>query len=95
MGEPALRHQMVCVQCRINVVFVDADGNSHEHMLRSLNNLPCNLEEIRSLQCLEPKIIIVEISVVYDFTVQKSSILKQERRSDSQETGDTIVPIPK
>ncbi|KAL5716767.1 hypothetical protein ACHQM5_009890 [Ranunculus cassubicifolius] len=61
MGEPALGHQMVCLECRFNVVLVYANRDSHQHVLWSFNNFALHFQEIRSLKRFETKIIIVKI----------------------------------
>lgn len=39
-------------------------GNPHEHVLGSLGNLPINFEQVRSLQCLETKVLVAEVTVI-------------------------------
>ncbi|PIA60714.1 hypothetical protein AQUCO_00300318v1 [Aquilegia coerulea] len=68
MCEPTLGHQMVCFESRINVILVDTNSNSHQHVLWSLHNLPFNLQEI--LKGFKSKVIIDKVSVIYNLTVQ-------------------------
>ena len=76
MSEPALRHQMVCSENRINIILVDSNSNSHQHVLWPLYYFSRNFQEIRSLKSLKTKIIIIKVPVINYLTVQASSILK-------------------
>ena len=40
------------------------------------NNLPTKLQEVRSLQSLEAKVVIVEVLIINYLAVQTSSVLK-------------------
>ena len=53
MSEPALRQQIVRLDDALNVTSVDAHGNAHEHLLRTLANLAVDLEKVRTLESLE------------------------------------------
>lgn len=46
MGEPALRQQMVCGNCSLNILLVDSDGDSHQHVLGALNNSTIHLQKV-------------------------------------------------
>lgn len=49
---------------------MNAHGNTHEHMLRTLGNLAIDLEHVRPLQRLESEKVVVEIAVIDDGRVQ-------------------------
>ena len=68
MSEPFVTHQLVGLKCSSQILFVYSDRHSHEHVLGSLNNNPINLQQIRSFEGLEAKIVISEVPfVVNDF----------------------------
>ena len=48
--EPALAEVVVGLDGSVDVVLVDADGDTHEHMLRALDNNVVDLEEVRALR---------------------------------------------
>lgn len=75
MREPPLRQQVIGSDCTIHVFLVDANRNPHEHVLRSFDHFAIHPEQIGSFQGLETKVIVVEISVVDDFTVQAFRVL--------------------
>ena len=49
---------------------MDADGHSHQHMLRSLNDFATDFQQIASLQCLKAEVIVMEVSVINDGRVK-------------------------
>lgn len=73
--EPTLRHGMVSLQRCFNIILVYSNRNSHEHVLGPLDNFAVHLQKIRPFQCLEPEVVVVEISVIDYLAVQPSSIL--------------------
>ena len=64
MGVELLRHELIHLQGGIEVVLVDADGHSHEHLLRPLNNDAIALEKVRALERLEAKVVVLEVALV-------------------------------
>ena len=74
MGEPTLRHQVVGLQCAIDVGSMDPDGGAHEHVLWPLCDLTIRLEEIAPFQRLEPEVVVVQIALVDDCIVESLSI---------------------
>jgi hypothetical protein len=66
MGEVSLRHQVVGLDDLVDVAAVDADSYTHDHMLRSLDNLAIDAEEVRPLEGLETKVVVRKVSVVDD-----------------------------
>ena len=75
MSEPLVTHEVVGLDCSLYVMLVDANTHSHEHVLGPLCNLPVNLEKIRSLESLEPKVIIVKVSLEIDSALQNTTVL--------------------
>ena len=80
MSEPTLRHHVVCFDNRINIILVNSNSNSHQHMLRPFYNLPLNFQKVGPLKGFEAEIIIVKISIIYDLAVQTSRILKEREK---------------
>ena len=75
MREPLVTHQMIRLNGSLDVMFVDANTHSHEHVLGSLCYLSVNLEKIRSLESLVPEVIIVKVSLEIDSTLQNFMVL--------------------
>ena len=75
MSEPPLRHHVICLDSRINIVLVNSNRNPHQHVLRPFYNLPIYLQEVRPLKGLEAKVIIVKVPVINDLTIKASRIL--------------------
>lgn len=40
-------------------------------MLRSFNNFPVNFEQVALLECLEPEEVVVEVSTVIQFGINR------------------------
>ena len=66
MREPAFAHQVISFNDRRNVIFVDADGDAHQHLLRPFDDFAIHFEEIRALKRLKAEIIIAKIAVIDD-----------------------------
>lgn len=66
MSEVSLRQIIVCLNDFINVLLVDGDSNSHEHVLGTLGDLAVDFHEVTAFQSFEPKEIVVEVSVIDD-----------------------------
>ena len=54
---------------------MDADRDSHKHMLGTLNSLAIALEQVTSFQCFEAKEVVVEVSTVIKSGIDLVSIL--------------------
>ena len=46
MGEILLGHQVVGLNCPLNVIAVDSNSNSHQEVLRALSNLSINAQQV-------------------------------------------------
>jgi len=66
VSKESLRHEVVGLEDLVNVGAVNTNSDSHHHVLRSLNNLAVDSKEVRSLEGLETKVVVGEISVVND-----------------------------
>lgn len=64
MGEPFEGHILIGLKGGFKVMFVDSNGDSHEHMLGALYYLAVDFKEIRFLECFEAKVVVGVISVV-------------------------------
>lgn len=70
MREVFVGHEIVRLNSRLNVLTVNSDGNSHNHVLRTLDNLAIKAEKVRALKCLEAKVLVIEIPIIYNSRVQ-------------------------
>ena len=61
---------MVRVDNLFDIRLVNSDGDAHEQVLRTLNNLAVDAKQVRTLERLESKVIVIEISVVDDFGIE-------------------------
>ena len=55
VGEVSLGHEVVRLDRLLDVVSVDPDGDSHDHVLGALGNVAVDSEQVRSLERLEPE----------------------------------------
>ena len=86
-----LAHQVVSLEDLLDVVPVNADGNTHDHVLRPLGNLAVDAEEVTPLEGLVSKVVVREIARVVDGGIKgllvgqnvAVSILTEERSSDA------------
>jgi hypothetical protein len=51
-------YEVVSLYSFRNVLAVDTDSHTHQHVLRTLSDLPIDAEEVRALEGLEAKIIL-------------------------------------
>ena len=75
MGEPALGQKVVGLDRAREVAAVDADGDPHQHVLRPLDDAAVDAQEIRALEGLEAKVVVVEVAVVDDLGVELLGVL--------------------
>ena len=76
MSKPPLGHCVICLQNRLNVLFVNPHRDPHQHVLWPLHHFAIHLKKVRSLQSLETEVIVIKIPVVDNLTVQTWSILQ-------------------
>jgi hypothetical protein len=53
MRKEALAHEMVRLNGALDVVAVDTDGDTHEHVLGTFGNATIDTEQVRALEGLE------------------------------------------
>ena len=70
MGEVSLRHEIVSLDDSINVACVDTDGNAHDHVLGSFDDLAVDSEEVGALKGLEAKVVVCKVAIVNDDRVE-------------------------
>ena len=66
VDEVSLRHIVVRLNCAFDVVAVNSNSDSHEHMLRPFSDLAIETKEIRAFEGLEAEELVVEIALVDD-----------------------------
>lgn len=54
----------------LNVVAVDANGHSHQHLLRTLCDPAIQTQQVTSLQSLEAKVVVIKISFINNSRVE-------------------------
>ena len=91
MCKVTLRHQVVCFDDTLDIVVMNADGHTHEHVLGAFSNASIDAKEIGSLKGLEPEAgrvledcvapqmrdsqVVMEITIVDDGRVEGSRVL--------------------
>jgi len=66
VGEPAFAESVVRFNDRFEVVFVNANGHTHQHVLRTLDDFAIDFEQVAPLEGFESEVIVVEVPVVND-----------------------------
>jgi hypothetical protein len=51
-------HEVVRLDDLLDIIAVDADGNTHEQVLRSLGDLAIDAEQVGPLEGLEAKVVL-------------------------------------
>ena len=74
MGEVALAHQVVGLECLFDVGVVDSDGHAHQHVLRAFSDFAVELEEVGTLKGLESKVVVGVISAVVNVVVENIGV---------------------
>lgn len=55
MCKVAFGHEVICFEHAFNVRTVDADGDTHDHVLRTLSDAAVEAEKVRPLKSFKPK----------------------------------------
>ena len=78
LGVPALKRvgvawvnqrslmKIVGLNGRLDILFMNSNGDAHEHVLRPFYHFSMHLEKIGFFECLESKIIKAKIAIVDD-----------------------------
>ena len=88
VDEVSLRHIGVCLNCVFDVVAVNSNSDSHEHMLGPFSDLAIEAKEVRVFEGLEAEELVVEIALVDDALVGVALRVRWpcKRRSQVSET---------
>ena len=78
MSEQFFRHHVIRFYGSIDVIAMDADGDPHQHVLRTLNNLATNFQQVASLKGFKTKILVVKITLINNGRVQPISIFHND-----------------
>ncbi len=73
--EEALRHQVVSLKCTVNVTTVNANGDTHKHVLRSLGDFAVDFQKVGTFERFEPEVLVVEVAIIDDRRVKRGGIL--------------------
>merc|ERR1719500_1454665 len=75
VGKKLLGEEVIGLNSTINILSMDAHGHPHQHLLGPLHTLPINLEQVGPLQGLEPKVLILKVTLVQDSSIQLVLVL--------------------
>ncbi len=78
MGEVLLRHEVVRLDGTLDVLAVDTNSDTHEHVLGSLGDLAVDAEEVGTLERLEAEEVVVEVALVDDGRVELVLVLHDD-----------------
>ena len=70
MSEAFSAHQVVGLNGRSDVLAMDADRHSHDHMLRTFHYLTLNSQQVTPFQGFEAKVVVIEVSCEVDGLVK-------------------------
>lgn len=70
MSEVFFAHQIIGLYGGLDVISVNANRHSHDHVLRSFNDFSVDLEQVTAFKSLEAKEIIVKVPGEVDDFVQ-------------------------
>ena len=71
----ALGHEVVGLEYSIDIVTVNANGNTHNHLLGSLCWAAIDAEEIGTLKSLETEVVVVKVAIVDDGGVEHFGVV--------------------
>mmetsp|Transcript_73652 Transcript_73652/g.208598 ORF Transcript_73652/g.208598 Transcript_73652/m.208598 type:complete len:573 (-) Transcript_73652:343-2061(-) len=78
--EEAARHEVVGLDGRGHVAGVDAAGDPHQHVRRALGDLAVHPQEVRLLQSLEAKVVVVVVPLIVHRLVKLRCVALDEAR---------------
>lgn len=67
-------HKVVGFDGRVNVFPVDSQADTHEHVLRTLDDTLINSHQVGTFKGLEAKVVVIVVTIVNDGRVQAISI---------------------
>ena len=93
VGEPALAHQVVGLDGGLDVLLVDADGDAHQQVLRTLGDLAVDLQEVGFLQRLEAEEVVAEVAVVDDRRVEHLAVVPDDLEDIIRDQRSRLVGV--
>ena len=75
MSKVLLTGQLVRLQCCVQVVEMDTQGNSHQHLPRALHNPSIHAQQIGTLQRLKSKVVVIKIPAIHNCIIESLRIL--------------------
>jgi hypothetical protein len=66
MCKPFITHQLISLKGAFYVCFVNANGDSHQKLLRSFYWSTVDFKQVRFFKCFEAKEIVSVVSLVVD-----------------------------
>lgn len=69
------RHQVVCLDSTLDVLAVNTNSYTHNHMLWALCNLAVEAQKVGSLKSLESEVLVVEVPIVDNGRVELGLVL--------------------
>ncbi len=78
MGEVSLRHQVVSLNDLVNVSTVNTNSDTHDHVLRSLDDFAIDSEKVRSFKSFETEIVVSEITIVDNGRVENVLVVHDD-----------------
>ena len=70
MSKVLIRHKVIRLDDSFNIIAVYSNSHTHDQVLWSFCDFTVEAEKVRAFQRLEAKVLIVEISIIYDGRVK-------------------------
>ena len=78
VGKVPLAHEIVGFEGFGDVFVVDTNGNSQQHVLRTLCDFTVQAEQVGTLECLETEVIVVVITGVINVIVERFCVFHND-----------------
>ena len=93
MSKVALTHQVVGLQCFLDVVVVNTNRYPEQHVLGTFCNNTVETKEVRALEGLESKVIVVVITAVVDVVVEHFGVGHDDFMNFLRDEGGVLVGL--
>jgi hypothetical protein len=93
MSKPTLRKQVVGLNSRFDIVFVDTNSDTHKHVLRTFYYTAVNAEEVRALESFETKVVVIKITIIDDFRVETFLVVHDNLEDVFSDQGSGILGL--
>lgn len=70
MGEPLQTDHIVSADCRLDIGLMNANGDTHDHLLWSLTNQTMDFEKVGFLKGLVTEEVVIPVSLVVDNRIE-------------------------